>query len=126
MFGDKPSEDGSKIEKESFDTDDKMEVRASLSRIVEEREMADVEKGFEGVEENLRNHQKMTKKELEQKNEELAYEREAALAKAVLFITRQQRNQRNQEKKNEMLILVLSRHDAVLQERASRKLKDGL
>ena len=103
-----------------------MEVRASLSRIVEEREMADVEKGFEGVEENLRNHQKMTKKELEQKNEELAYEREAALAKAVLFITRQQRNQRNQEEKNEMLILVLSRHDAVLQERASRKLKDGL
>ena len=66
-----------------------MEVRASLSRIVEEREMADVEKDFEGVEENLRNHQKMTKKELEQKNEELAYEREAALAKAVLFITRQ-------------------------------------
>ena len=124
MFGDKPSEDGSKIEKESFDTDDKMEVRASLSRIVEEREMADVEKGFEGVEENLRNHQKMTKKELEQKNEELAYEREAALAKAVLFITRQQRNQR--KKTNEMLILVLSRHDAVLQERASRKLKDGL
>ena len=98
MFGDKPSEDGSKIEKESFDTDDKMEVRASLSRIVEEREMADVEKGFEGVEENLRNHQKMTKKELEQKNEELAYEREAALAKAVLFITRQQRNQRTEEK----------------------------
>ena len=44
MFGDKPSEEGSKIEKEGFDTDDKMEVRASLSRIVEEREMADVEK----------------------------------------------------------------------------------
>ena len=75
-----------------------MEVRASLSRIAEEREMPDVEKGFEGVEENLRNHQKMTKKELEQKNEELAYEREAALAKAVLFITRQQRNQRTEEK----------------------------
>ena len=44
MFGDKPSEDGSKFEKESFDTDDKMEVRASLSRVAEEREMADVEK----------------------------------------------------------------------------------
>ena len=99
MFGDKTSEDGSKIEKESFDTDDKMEVRTSLSRVVEEREMADVEKGFEGVEENLRNHQKMTKKELEQKNEELAYEREAALAKAVLFITRQQRNQRKKQMK---------------------------
>ena len=99
MFGDKPSEDGSTFEKESFDTDDKMEVRASLSTVAEEREMADVEKGFEGVEENLRNHQKMTKKELEQKNEELAYEREAALAKAVLFITRQQRNQRKKQMK---------------------------
>ena len=76
-----------------------MEVRASLSRIAEEREMPDVGKGFEGVEENLRNHQKMTKKELEQKNEELAYEREAALAKAVLFITRQQRNQRKKQMK---------------------------